>query len=389
MKLPRGADLNDLQNIAGPSAVDAKIRAAFESFGVLPDGVRLIPVEEVTLEPVRWLWKGWLARGELHLLAGPPGTGKSTIAVAVAATISAGGRWPDGERAEPGEVLYYSAEDTLATVLRPRLEAAGANLRRVLSIGETSDASGARPFDPACDLPKLQRAIEARPRPPALIVIDPVVMAVAGDSHKNAEVRRGLQPLVELARSTGAACLGITHLSKASQGREPLERLIGSVAFGALARIVWIAARRTEEGEGPRRVLVLAKNNLAPDSGGFGFDLSPRGLSGGIEAVTIEWCGRLEGAARYILADVEDSEPRAARLREAKEFLMTELADGPKPAKEIEREAKRQGLSMETVRDAKRALGIEAVKDGFQGKWVWKLPQRWPNFPKDGQDGQE
>ena len=31
-----------------------------------------------------------------------------------------------------------------------------------------------------------------------LIIIDPVVNVVSGDSHKNGEVRRDLQPLVEL-----------------------------------------------------------------------------------------------------------------------------------------------------------------------------------------------
>jgi len=32
-----------------------------------------------------------------------------------------------------------------------------------------------------------------------LLIIDPIVSAVTGDSHKNAEVRRSLQSLVDLA----------------------------------------------------------------------------------------------------------------------------------------------------------------------------------------------
>jgi putative DNA primase/helicase len=47
-----------------------------------------------------------------------------------------------------------------------------------------------------------------------LLIVDPVVSAIAGDSHKNAEVRRGLQPLVDLAGSMHCALLGITHFSK-------------------------------------------------------------------------------------------------------------------------------------------------------------------------------
>ena len=41
-----------------------------------------------------------------------------------------------------------------------------------------------------------------------LLIVDPIVSAVAGDSHKNAEVRRGLQPLVDAGQKMGAAVLG-------------------------------------------------------------------------------------------------------------------------------------------------------------------------------------
>ena len=39
------------------------------------------------------------------------------------------------------------------------------------------------------------------------------------------------------------ALLGITHFSKGTGGRDPVERLTGSLAFGALARVVLIAAK--------------------------------------------------------------------------------------------------------------------------------------------------
>jgi len=42
---------------------------------------------------------------------GQPGTGKTTIALDFAATVSSGGRWPDGTLAEPGNVVISSGED--------------------------------------------------------------------------------------------------------------------------------------------------------------------------------------------------------------------------------------------------------------------------------------
>jgi putative DNA primase/helicase len=135
--------------------------------------------------PIRWLWPGWLAKGKLHVIAGRPGTGKTSIALALAATVTAGGRWPDGTGADPGNVLLWSGEDDCRDTLAPRLLASGADLGRCFFVGDMQAHDGRRPFDPAQDLPALARAArevgEVR-----LMVVDPIVAAIRGDSHKNA-----------------------------------------------------------------------------------------------------------------------------------------------------------------------------------------------------------
>ena len=55
------------------------------------DGVVLVKASDLTLTPIRWLWREWLALGKLHILAGAPGQGKTTIAIALAATVTSGG----------------------------------------------------------------------------------------------------------------------------------------------------------------------------------------------------------------------------------------------------------------------------------------------------------
>jgi hypothetical protein len=57
---------------------------------------------DLTPELVQWLWPDWLALGKFHLLAGAPGQGKTTIAMGLAATVTLGGRWPDGSRCAAG-----------------------------------------------------------------------------------------------------------------------------------------------------------------------------------------------------------------------------------------------------------------------------------------------
>ncbi len=67
--------------------------------------VILVNGADLTPEPIRWLWPDWLALGKFHILAGAPGQGKTTIALKFAATVTAGGRWPEGSQTDAGNVL--------------------------------------------------------------------------------------------------------------------------------------------------------------------------------------------------------------------------------------------------------------------------------------------
>ena len=78
--------------------------------------------------PITWLWPGWVPAGKLTILAGAAGTGKTTLALALAAVLTAGGRWPDGsEYKQLGNVLIWSSEDVADDTLVPRLIASGAD----------------------------------------------------------------------------------------------------------------------------------------------------------------------------------------------------------------------------------------------------------------------
>ncbi|MEO1767818.1 AAA family ATPase [Thiobacter aerophilum] len=376
-EMDKGADFNDLHVKQGLEAV----REVFES---IEDDIAITRAFDLPMEPVRWLWDGWLPRGMLALLAGAPGCGKSTLAMAFAATVSSGGRWPDGARADAADVVIWSGEDDPKRTLKPRLAAAGADLRRCHFVESTNDAEGPRPFDPATDMPRLARAL-TRIRP-ALLILDPIVSAVTGDSHKNAEVRRGLAPVVELAEKLDCAVLGITHTSKGTSGREPWERVTGSLAFAALARLVLFATtnRNAEENDLPPRLLARVKSNIGPDFGGFGYDIALTEAAPGIPASRVEWLHAVEGEARAIIAQAEKwndpADGEGGELEEAKRFLTDLLTDGPMAAKEVKADADGAGFAWRTIHRAADALGVEKRKEGgaFGGKgavWRWYLPQ--------------
>lgn len=206
---------NQSKYIARAGGFDAAFdKAAHDSPAdcvILKSGADLVPA------PIPWLWRDWLALGKLHILAGAPGQGKTTIALALAATLTIGGKWPDTTRCETGNVLIWSGEDDPADTLLPRLMAMGAARDRVHFVTGTRIAGQLMTFDPARDMHQLLKAIETVGGI-SLLIVDPIVSAVAGDSHKNTEVRRALQPLVDLASNCNCVVLGISHFSKGGQG---------------------------------------------------------------------------------------------------------------------------------------------------------------------------
>jgi putative DNA primase/helicase len=340
--------------------------------------VELVLAEAIEPAPIDWLWDGWLAKGKLQVLAGQPGTGKTTLAIALAAITSIGGVWPDGSQATAGNVVIWSGEDDPADTLVPRLIAAGAGRSRIYFVKGVSEDGGKRSFDPAKDMGPLSQAME-RIGDVKLVIIDPIAMVAVKDSHRNAETRRDLQPVADLCQATAAAGLGIHHLAKGTVGREPHERLIGSIAFAAVARVVMIATKTPpREGErNERRVLIRAKSNIGPDEGGYVYNLEQIELSEySIFASRVLWGEAVDGTAREVLAEAESDGERSPR-EDAKGFLRSFLSEGPAAAKEVQAAARGEGISLRTLERAKAELRIRTFRVGF-GKdsvFQWELSE--------------
>lgn len=231
-------------------------------------------VADIEAQPVRWLWPGRIARGKVTMLAGHPGLGKSQLALDVAAIVTAGREWPvDGICAERGSAIILSAEDDPADTIRPRLEAAGADLARCHVVDAAQDIGDdgkprRRGFSLVDDLARLDAELR-RIGDVAVVVIDPVTAYLgATDSHHNAEVRAILAPLADLAAQHSVAVLAISHLRKSVAGDAVLQ-VTGSLAFAAAARAVYIVARDPDDRA--RRLMLPAKNNIGEDRTGYGY----------------------------------------------------------------------------------------------------------------------
>lgn len=65
----------------------------------------------------------------------------------------------------------------------------------------------------------------------------------------------------------------------------------------------------------------------------------------------------------------------APALDEAKAFILRNMPDGRRAAKDIRELMKANGFSDGTISNAKQALNIESKQEGFRGHYIWILPK--------------
>jgi putative DNA primase/helicase len=342
-------------------------------------------IADVEPEAVQWVWPGRIARGKLTLIAGDPGIGKSQITIDITARVTKGEAWPDHGTAGSGSVVMLSAEDSARDTLRPRLEAAGADLERVHSLRAVIVGEKHRTFSLQDDLDALGEKVRAV-GDVSLVIIDPITSYMGQiDSHRTTDVRAVLEPLAAFAEQFNVAVLAVTHPPKAPQAKA-LHAITGSLAFVAAARLVFIAIEEPETGTG-RRLLLAVKNNLGAVAAGLGFRLVERIVSKGIVASHIAWdSAPVTTTADQALA-AASAGTTAQALGEAVDFLLDELAGGPRAVREIKASAAGAGIASRTLRRAQEKLKIKPHKAGLNEGWQWSLPKE--DKPHSDTDGPE
>jgi hypothetical protein len=292
------------------------------------------------------------------------------------AQITIGGRMPDGTIVTPGDVLIWSGEDGIEDTILPRIAAAGGDVDRVLFADTVYNAGQEIKFDPALHLGALaEQADEADNL--SLIMIDSIVSASAGDSHKNAETRRGLQPAVDLAEKTNAALVGITHFTKNTAGNNPVDRVAGTLAYGALPRVVLGAVANDEDQNASRRLIRLS-SNIGPMGGGFEYTLGKASVPGLAEPPQIiAWGSVLQGPPGKLMDELESGGEKSA-VQKAMAWLRQTLNDvGGMSVTAILKRGEAYGHSRSSVQRARELMkdDIEVTPNiGGDGRECsWKL----------------
>jgi len=342
---------------------------------------------DIKSAPLDWLWQERIPLGKLSILAGVQGKGKSTLALYMAAQVSTGRPWIDtfGQKRDPGSVIVLSMEDDWIDTIKPRLQAAEADMSKVCRVDGFAAQIGNRKFDcvPLSNLTRdfdvLEQAVE-QIGDVRLIIVDPISSYMMGkNENKNAEMREFLNPLIAMGGKNKIAILGITHLNK-NQDLSPDHRILGSTALAAAARAVWLVHQDEDVSE--RRLMVLLKENLSPNSTGLAFRPANASVMTDVGKLTNAPYCMFEAEVLHITAkDVLMAKPQKAgrpkKRNDAADWLYEYLENGPKPAKQLIYNAAKAGYSERTLRSVKKNLEIQSYKspDDDRGEtWVWALP---------------
>ena len=334
---------------------------------------------DVEAMDISWVWINKIPHGRLTVLAGDGGVGKSFLTLAIASTVSTGARWPDGEpNSGPGSVVILNAEDDPGDTIRKRLDACGADVRRVYTVDGVKRRHDGEVdyFSLVDDLRALEeKIIEVGAK---LCIVDPLGAYLPGiDSHKDSEVRTVLGPLAALAQRTDCAILTVAHVTKA-QTSKAAHKVGGSLAFTNAARMCWLIARDPEDER--RRLMLPYKFNIIEKPSGIGFI---------IEDGAVRWlAGEVTETAESVLNMECIAQDDRSKVSEVVEWLASLLARGPMDVREIERTAKAECHSWRTVERAKKLLDVKSDRVGYGkgGRFDWRLPaiDRQPDFQPVG-----
>jgi len=310
---------------------------------------------------VEWHWCGWLPLGELTGIDGDPGVNKSSFVIHLAACTSSGRPMPGGPKCQPGGAVLLAGEDSLEKTTVQRLDAAGADRRRIAVLDESMIIPD--------DLDAIEEAVcKVRAK---LLIIDPLMAFLGRDANNDQKVRRALMPLKHLAERTNVAVVMIRHLNKRG-GRQAMYRGGGSIGITASMRSSLLIAKCPHEPN--LRVLAQIKSNLGPLAPSLLFEP----VSGPDGIVQIEWRGECDYTPDELLAppDVNNG-----RLAEAMAFVTKILAEGRVEQKQIKLEAIKKGMAYRTVERAKELLDVVSEREGFGPGSVcyW----RWPTQNTD------
>lgn len=359
----------DIQDIV------TKVTAAGQEPGggrkaVLLHGVDVVP------EDIEWLWHNRFPKGKLSILAGKPQEGKSFFTVMMAAHVTTGTPWPNEPHrpVKQGHVLVLQAEDGIADTWMRRFQWEGGDPAFLHFITGVRARRGERDqyFDLTRDLDLFEKALDEIGGV-ELAIVDPMMSYVRSkvDAKQEQEIRPMLQALMDVAAKKKVSLVGTTHLNK-NEASDSLQRLMGSVAFGAAPRFVQLIGR--QRGERDQRWFMVMKASSVPEPeqrmAHFGFRIEENRIQLTPDEQSPETADEL--LAPPVLDDAKD---RRTKVGAARAYIEGLINQGIPTVLASEASRKVRGLAWSGWKGIREEYGITSTP-APNHDFIWHIPEK-------------
>ena len=317
-----------------------------------PEDYKLTKFSAVQDDPTNWLWFPYFPFGQLTIVQGCPGSGKSSMLLDIIARASKGKMMPDGSRLDkPISSVYQCLEAGKASVTKQMLINSDADLDAVSFI-EGSDLT--------VNDTRIQRAI--RETGAKILVIDPIQNFLKGNMSSAQKVRMELAPVCSFAAETDCAVILVGHFTK-KKSSEALYRGMGSVDLSAIVRSLIHVCKVNDHSS--LRYIRQIKCNDATQGEDFAYEIVGLGV--------VKWVGPCDQGELDDL-DKQARKARPKKLFEAMLYMCNMLEGHRVNAIDAMGEMLSKGFSTATIRRAKTELGVRSVRQPDMS-WMWELEE--------------
>lgn len=334
-------------------------------------------LETISPRNTFWLWDNRIPIGEITLVAGRGGIGKSLFLCQLVAWITVG-ECKGEYRGRPKNVVFIANEDSYEKTVVPRLLAAGADVSRVYQVDIDHAGKPGRLLLPE-DGERLSRAIAEVDA--VAVFIDPLSSNMSDRDRNSPEVRASYERLRLIAETSNVSIVGNAHLRKGTS-LDILEGIMGSSEIGNVSRAA-IGIVRDPDAEEPTMILSQCKNNYAPTNlKSYTYTivealLPYRGYM--IKSQKIQWGSSTSRHVDDLLTAIASSGAVSNEtVGDCVEWLRDYLQQkgGEAPRSEVIQHGMREGYSRTTIdRAAKQRIKVDSRPLGVGAARVWRLPR--------------
>ena len=313
---------------------------------------------ERTQKEIEWLWKPYIVKGNINIIMGDGGLGKSYLITWLLSAISQGQKIPfSEEHFKTGTSILQNAEDDPDATILSRLKLNGADTSKIGFFDEDIKSISVQ------DTETLAEKLEEFQ--PDVVVLDPIQAYLSNINMNSAnEVREALKPLKQLAQKYNCAIVLIMHLNKNS-GAKATQRNMGSTDFVASARSVLMVTENPEDTS--ERLFIPIKTNLMKENekNTLSFKINDDGI--------IKW---LSNKGKVNADEILNSfETQDVIQSVAKGFIIGTLSRGDILANELKDLVLSNGISEKMYNITKAKLNKEDKINSYQKekRYYWTL----------------